>query len=93
MLSIESGDFLDAVEESTAILKTERAAIERDSRLLELMQRERELQEQEVARIKKTRAGFTGIKIKLSIRHYKPYIDNKQKRRVSNTVWIQLDLV
>ena len=53
MLSIESGDFFDAVEESTAILKTERAAIERDSRLLELMQQERELQEQEVARIKK----------------------------------------
>ena len=53
MLSIESGDFVDAVEESAAILKTERAAIERDSRLLELMQLERELQEQEVARIKK----------------------------------------
>lgn len=53
MLSIESGDFIDAVEESTAILKTERAAIERDSRLLELMRQERKLQEQEVARIKK----------------------------------------
>jgi len=52
MLSIESGDFIDAVEESTAILKTERAAIERDSRLLELMRQERELQGQEVARIK-----------------------------------------
>lgn len=52
MLSIESGDFRDAVEESTAILKTERGAIERDSRLLELMRQERELQEQEVARIK-----------------------------------------
>lgn len=34
-------------------MKTERAAIERDSRLLELMRQERELQEQEVARIKK----------------------------------------
>jgi len=52
MLSIESGDFRDAVEESIAILKTERAAVERDSRLLELMRQERELQEQEVARIK-----------------------------------------
>lgn len=53
MLSIESGDFIDAVKEATAILKTERAAIERDSRLLELMRQERALQEQEVARIKK----------------------------------------
>lgn len=52
MLSIESGDFIDAVEESTAILKTERAAIERDSRLLALMQQERALQESEVARLK-----------------------------------------
>ncbi len=53
LLSIESGDYIDAVEESTAVLKTERAAIERDSRLLELMRQERGLQEQEVARIKK----------------------------------------
>ncbi len=53
MLSVEAGDFMDAVEESRANLKTERAAIERDSRLLVLMQQERELQEAEVARIKK----------------------------------------
>ncbi len=52
MLSIEAGDFVDEVEQSTATLKTERAAIERDSELLELMGRERELQEQEVARLK-----------------------------------------
>lgn len=52
MLSIEPGDFIDVVEESRAILKTERAAIERDSRLLVLMQQERELQESEVARLK-----------------------------------------
>ena len=52
MLSIESGDFVDAVEESKAILKTERAAIARDSRLLALMQQERVLQESEVARLK-----------------------------------------
>ncbi len=53
MLSIEAGDFVDAVEESTALLETERAAIERDLRLLTLIQQERALQEAEVARIKK----------------------------------------
>lgn len=52
MLSIESGDFVDEVQQSTATLRTERAAVERDSELLELMRRERELQEQEVARLK-----------------------------------------
>jgi len=52
MLSIEAGDFVDTVEESKALLKTERNAIERDSRLLDLMRQERELQEQEVSRLK-----------------------------------------
>ena len=52
LLSIDSGDFGDAVEESVATLKTEDAAIERDSQLLELMRKERKLQEQEVLRIK-----------------------------------------
>ncbi len=52
LLSIDSGDFIDAVEESIATLKTEDAAIERDSRLLELMRQERKLQEKEVLRIK-----------------------------------------
>ncbi|MAS81056.1 MAG: hypothetical protein CMF45_00025 [Legionellales bacterium] len=52
LLSIDSGDFSDAVEESVATLKTEDAAIERDSQLLELMRKERKLQEQEVLRIK-----------------------------------------
>jgi RND family efflux transporter MFP subunit len=53
MLSIESGDFVDAVEESKAILKTERNAVARDSSLLTLMRQERELQEQEVDRLKR----------------------------------------
>lgn len=52
MLSIESGDFVDAVEESKALLKTERNAVERDLSLLVLMKQERELQEQEVERLK-----------------------------------------
>ena len=52
LLSIDSGDFSDVVEESAATLKTEDAAIERDSQLLELMRKERKLQEQEVLRIK-----------------------------------------
>jgi RND family efflux transporter MFP subunit len=53
MLSIESGDFMDAVEESKAVLKTERNAVERDLSLLTLMKQERELQEQEVERLKR----------------------------------------
>lgn len=53
MLSIESGDFVDAVEESKALLKTERNAVARDSSLLTLMKQERELQEQEVDRLKR----------------------------------------
>jgi len=53
MLSIESGDFVDAVEESKALLKTEHNAVERDLRLLSLMRQERELQEQEVERLKR----------------------------------------
>ena len=53
LLSIEDGDFVDAVAESKALLKTEKNAIERDSRLLTLMSQERELQEQEVQRQKR----------------------------------------
>ena len=53
MLSIESGDFVDAVEESKALLKTEHNAVERDLSLLSLMRQERELQEQEVERLKR----------------------------------------
>lgn len=52
LLSIESGDFVDAVEESKAQLNTEQNAIARDLSLLALMRQERELQEQEVARLK-----------------------------------------
>jgi RND family efflux transporter MFP subunit len=51
LLSIESGDFVDAVEESKALLKTEQNAVARDTSLLSLMTRERELQEQEVERL------------------------------------------
>ena len=53
LLSVESGDFVDAVEESRALLKTERNAVERDLSLLTLMVQERELQEQEVDRLKR----------------------------------------
>lgn len=53
LLSIESGDYVDAVEESKALLKTEQNAVTRDSNLLALMRQERELQEQEVERLKK----------------------------------------
>ena len=53
LLSIENGDFIDAAAESEALLKTERDALRRDSRLLELMRQERQLQEQEVARLER----------------------------------------
>ncbi len=53
LLSIEQGDYQDAVEESRALLKNERDAIARDSRLLELRVQERQLQQQEVERLKK----------------------------------------
>ncbi|MCG8378011.1 MAG: efflux RND transporter periplasmic adaptor subunit [Proteobacteria bacterium] len=53
LLRIEDGDFIDVVEESRALLKTEQNAIDRDSKLLELMAKERQLQEQEVQRLKR----------------------------------------
>ena len=52
MLSVDSGDFSDAVEESKALLEIKRDTIKRDLRLLELIKRERELQEKEVKRLK-----------------------------------------
>ena len=52
MLSVNSGDFVDAVEESRALLEIKRNTIKRDLRLLELIKQERELQEEEVKRLK-----------------------------------------
>ena len=52
MLSVDSGDFVDAVEESKALLEIKRDTIKRDLRLLELIKQERELQEEEVKRLK-----------------------------------------
>lgn len=52
MLSVNSGDFVDAVEESKALLEIKRNTIKRDLRLLELIKQERELQEEEVKRLK-----------------------------------------
>ena len=52
MLSVDSGDFVDAVEESKALLEIKRDTIKRDIRLLELIKQERELQEEEVKRLK-----------------------------------------
>lgn len=53
LLGIDDGDLIDAVAESKARLKTEQDAIRRDARLLELMRQERQLQEQEVARLRR----------------------------------------
>ncbi len=53
LLSIEDGDYADAVQESWALVKIEQNAIERDSRLLTLMAQEAELQQQEVDRLEK----------------------------------------
>ena len=55
LLAIEDGDLIDAVAESRARQKTEQDAIRRDARLLELMRQERQLQEQEVARLQRLR--------------------------------------
>ena len=52
MLAVEAGDFVDAVEESKALLEIKRNTIERDLRLLELIKQERKLQEEEVKRLK-----------------------------------------
>ena len=52
MLSVDSGDFIDAVEESKALLEIKRDTIKRDMRLLELIKQERKLQEEEVNRLK-----------------------------------------
>ena len=48
ILSIDAGDFLDVVEESKALLEIKRNSIDRDLRLLELIKKERKLQEDEV---------------------------------------------
>ena len=52
MLSVDSGDFIDAVEESKALLEIKRDTIKRDMLLLELIKQERKLQEEEVKRLK-----------------------------------------
>ena len=51
MLSINADDFVDTVEESKALLEIRRSTIERDIRLLELIKKERALQEDEVKRL------------------------------------------
>jgi RND family efflux transporter MFP subunit len=51
LLQLEDGDFRDAVSEARALLSQEQNAIERDRRLLELVTREREIQEREVGRM------------------------------------------
>ncbi len=51
ILSIDAGDFLDVVEESKALLEIKRNSIDRDLRLLELIKKERKLQEDEVKRL------------------------------------------
>ena len=51
MLSINADDFVDTVEESKALLEIKRSTIDRDIRLLELIKKERSLQEDEVKRL------------------------------------------
>ncbi len=51
LLAIEEGDYADAVQESVALLKNEQDAIDRDAQLLKLIEKEKQLQQQEVARL------------------------------------------
>ncbi len=51
LLRLEDGDYRDAVAAAEARLEQERAAIERDRRLLAFVQRNRELQAREVERL------------------------------------------
>ncbi len=51
LLAIEQGDYADAVQESVALLKNEQDAIDRDAQLLTLIEKEEQLQQQEVARL------------------------------------------
>lgn len=51
LLQLESSDFRDAVTEAEASLRLEQEALERDRQLLELTERQVNLQEQEVERI------------------------------------------
>ncbi|MFQ5660689.1 MAG: efflux RND transporter periplasmic adaptor subunit [Gammaproteobacteria bacterium] len=53
LLKIDEGDFLDTVEETRALLLQEQKAIDRDRQLLELVVKERQLLEQELARLHK----------------------------------------
>jgi HlyD family secretion protein len=51
LLKIDDGDFIDKYEEAEALLKQEEQAIARDRKLLELIVKEREIQEREVSRM------------------------------------------
>ncbi|MEE8320895.1 MAG: efflux RND transporter periplasmic adaptor subunit [Gammaproteobacteria bacterium] len=53
LLQIEDGDFSDAVEKSQALLTREQDAVERDRSLLDLVVREREVQQRELQRLEK----------------------------------------
>jgi len=51
LLQIDPGDFVDAVNETQALLSQEEEAIDRDRKLLELIKQERVLQAREVKRL------------------------------------------
>ena len=53
LLRIDDGDFRDSVMEAEALFQVEKKAIERDRQLLELLKKERELLEREVARLER----------------------------------------
>lgn len=53
LLRLDAGDYVDALQEAEARVQQERQAVARDLRLLELVKRERRLQEREVERLEK----------------------------------------
>ncbi len=86
LLSIESGDYVDAVNESKALLKTEQNAVARDSRLLTLMRQERELQEQEVERLKKLGQSSLSSKSKYDQALQALYRQQSEEARLKHSV-------
>jgi len=86
MLAVEAGDFVDAVEESKALLEIKRNTIERDLRLLELIKQERKLQEEEVKRLKQLDQNSLTSKSKYDQSLQELYRQQAEETRLNHSV-------